>query len=58
MTRAKERLYLTRAKKRRIFGKTVSRDLSPFVEHIEKRLRSHEAQAPKKKNRHVQLELF
>ena len=58
MTRAKERLYLTHAKKRRIFGKTVLRDLSPFVKNIEKRLRTHEAQVPKKKNRHVQLELF
>ncbi|MBW1822652.1 MAG: ATP-dependent helicase [Deltaproteobacteria bacterium] len=58
MTRAKERLYLTRAKKRRIFGKAVLRDLSPFVEDIEKRLRTHEAPVPKKKTRHVQLELF
>jgi len=58
MTRAKERLFFTRAKKRRIFGKTVSRDLSPFVEDIEKRLRTHEAPVLKKKNRHVQLELF
>ena len=60
MTRAKERLYLTRAKKRRVFGKAVSRDLSPFVEDIEKRLRTHEAPVlkNKKKNKHVQLELF
>jgi len=59
MTRAKERLYLTRAKKRRIFGKLISRDLSPFVEDIEKKLRAHEAPGPKKKkNSHVQLELF
>jgi len=60
MTRAKERLYLTRAKKRIIFGKAVSRNLSPFVEDIEKRLRTHEAPAlkKKKKNKHVQLELF
>jgi len=58
MTRAKERLYLTRAKKRRVFGKAVSRNLSPFVEDIEKRLRTHEAPVPKNKKRHVQLELF
>ncbi len=59
-TRAKERLCLTRAKKRRIFGKTISRDLSPFVEDIEEKLRTHEASVPKKKkkNTHVQLELF
>jgi len=58
MTRAKERLYLTHARKRRIFGKTVLRDLSPFVEDIEKRLRTHETPVPKKKKGHVQLELF
>ena len=60
MTRAKERLYLTRAKKRIVFGKAVSRDLSPFVEDIEKRLRTHEVPVlkKKKKNEHVQLELF
>ena len=60
MTRAKERLYLTRAKKRRIFGKVVSRDLSPFIKDIAKRLRTYESPAlkKKKKNMHVQLELF
>ena len=58
MTRAKERLYLTRAKKRRIFGKLILRDLSPFVKDIEKQLRTHEAPVPKNKKRHVQLELF
>jgi DNA helicase II / ATP-dependent DNA helicase PcrA len=58
MTRAKERLYLTHTKKRRIFGKTVLRDLSPFVEDIEKKLRDHESPVPKKKKRPIQLELF
>jgi superfamily I DNA/RNA helicase len=58
MTRAKERLYLTRAKKRRIFGKIVSRQLSSFIEDIEKELTAHEAPVPKKKNSPVQLELF
>jgi superfamily I DNA/RNA helicase len=60
MTRAKERLYLTLARKRRIFGKTVKTDLSPFIEDIKKRLRTHEASVLKKKKkyRHVQLELF
>ena len=48
------------SQKRRVFGKAVSRDLSPFVEDIEKRLRTHEAPVlkKKKKNKHVQLELF
>ena len=60
MTRAKERLYLTRARKRRIFGKKVKRDLSPFIKDIEKRLRTHESPVlkKKKKKRQVQLELF
>ena len=58
MTRAKQRLYLTRAKKRRIFGKAVSRDLSPFVEDIEKKLRTHETPVPEQKKRPIQLELF
>ncbi len=60
MTRAKERLYLTRAEKRRIFGKTVARELSPIVEDIENRLRKHEAPTSKKKKKksQVQLELF
>ncbi|MDY6790687.1 MAG: UvrD-helicase domain-containing protein [Thermodesulfobacteriota bacterium] len=59
MTRAKQRLYLTRAKKRTIFGKTLSRDLSPFVADIEKQLKKQETPVPqKKKNRPVQLELF
>jgi len=57
MTRAKEVLYLTRAKKRRIFGKTISRDLSPFVKDIKKKLRTHKTLGPKKKGP-IQLELF
>lgn len=49
MTRAKERLYLTRAEKMRIYGKTVARELSPIVEDIENRLSNHEAPISKKK---------
>jgi len=60
MTRAMERLYLTRAKFRRVFGKRVERTLSPFVVDIEQHLRVHEtgrAKKEKKENQH-QLKLF
>ncbi len=61
MTRAMERLYLTRASKRRIYGNTEDRDLSPFVEDIENRLKQDESPRLKKKpkeNQQVQLKLF
>jgi superfamily I DNA/RNA helicase len=62
MTRAKERLYITRAKKRRIYGKFEDRVLSPLVADIENRLKKDETPRPNKKkqkeNGHVQLQLF
>ncbi len=60
MTRAKQRLFLTCAKKRRIYGKQVKRELSPFVEDIEKRLLKYETPGfkRKKKETQVQLNLF
>lgn len=63
MTRARENLYLTYAKKRKIYGKSEDRDLSPFVEYIEEGLRSHEksrarSKTKQKKEKHVQLDLF
>ncbi|MFC1858585.1 ATP-dependent helicase, partial [Thermodesulfobacteriota bacterium] len=60
MTRAKESLYLTYAKRRRVYGKNLPRKLSPFVEDIEKRLRNHEAPFAKRsrKETQVQLKLF
>ncbi|MFH1990846.1 MAG: UvrD-helicase domain-containing protein [Pseudomonadota bacterium] len=60
MTRAKEQLYLTCAQKRRIYGKTEKRTLSPFVGEIEERLRSHEASTPKRSSSQGsrQLKLF
>ncbi|RZB35024.1 MAG: hypothetical protein SRB1_00792 [Desulfobacteraceae bacterium Eth-SRB1] len=58
MTRAKERLYLTRAKKRRIYGKTVSKSLSTFVEDIENDLIKHKAGGFEKKKNQIQLRLF
>lgn len=41
MTRARERLYLTWARRRRIHGRVEARTVSPFVEDIERRLRRH-----------------
>jgi uncharacterized protein (TIGR00375 family) len=60
MTRAKEQLYLTYAKKRRIYGKVEARALSPFADEIEKRLRTHETPIPRKKKKggSAQLKLF
>jgi uncharacterized protein (TIGR00375 family) len=62
MTRAKERLYLTHAKKRRIYGRRFDRSLSQFVEDIEKQLKKDESPSLKKKKsdsrQPVQLKLF
>ncbi|MGB5746725.1 MAG: UvrD-helicase domain-containing protein [Desulfobacterales bacterium] len=61
MTRAMVRLYLTRAKKRRIYGQTELRVLSPFVADIENQLKKDETPLPKKKKTvtdHKQLKLF
>jgi DNA helicase-2/ATP-dependent DNA helicase PcrA len=61
MTRAMERLYLTRAERRRIYGQTESRVLSPFVADIENQLKKDETPLPRKKNsgsEQEQLKLF
>jgi uncharacterized protein (TIGR00375 family) len=60
MTRAKEQLFLTCAKRRTIFGKVVKRSLSPFVENIEMNLRQHESPNTGNIKAHtpVQLKLF
>ena len=60
MTRAKKRLYLTWAKKRRIYGKLILREISPFVKDIENRLKKQDKQSLKqrKKVNQVQLKLF
>lgn len=62
MTRAMERLYLTHAKTRRIHGRQFDRNLSPFVEGIEKQLKIDESPRLKKKKsdpqQPVQLKLF
>jgi DNA helicase II / ATP-dependent DNA helicase PcrA len=61
MTRAMERLYLTRAKKRRIYGQTEPRVLSAFVSDIENQLKKDESPLPKQKKPETvdkQLKLF
>ena len=60
MTRARDRLYLTRAKKRRIYGKLEDRVFSPFVADIENRLKKDDTPRLKRKkgSGQVQLELF
>jgi DNA helicase-2/ATP-dependent DNA helicase PcrA len=62
MTRAMERLYLTHAQKRRIHGRLYDRNLSQFVEDIEKQLKKDESPRLKKKKsdkqQPVQLKLF
>ena len=62
MTRAKDRLYLTRAKKRRIYGKLEDRVLSLFVADIENRLKQEETPRLKKRKKkgaeQMQLKLF
>jgi superfamily I DNA/RNA helicase len=63
MTRAKEHLYLTHVKKRRIHGQVVKRELSPFVGDIEEILMSRETPEPRKKKKEIerkqiQLKLF
>lgn len=60
MTRAQEMLFLTYAKKRRIFGKLTTRKLSPFVSDIEAGLQNREKQAWRSKKQNVvrQMQLF
>jgi uncharacterized protein (TIGR00375 family) len=62
MTRAMERLYLTRAKRRRVHGRRLDRNLSQFVEDIENQFKIDESPRLKKKKydkqQPVQLKLF
>jgi superfamily I DNA/RNA helicase len=62
MTRAMERLYLTRAKKRSVYGELLTRSLSPFVADIERRLKKDDSPKRKKKKKkdvnQKQLKLF
>jgi DNA helicase-2/ATP-dependent DNA helicase PcrA len=60
MTRARERLYLTFAGKRKLYGKTNARIMSPFIGEIENRLKMQDKSNPgkKRKNGATQLKLF
>jgi superfamily I DNA/RNA helicase len=59
MTRAMDRLYLTRAKKRRIYGKLENRVLSRFFADIKDSLKKDETPRLKKKGpEQIQLKLF
>jgi DNA helicase-2/ATP-dependent DNA helicase PcrA len=60
MTRAREKLYFTYAKKRRVYGKMITREVSPFINDIEMSLIKHEEGYFRKikKKTSVQLKLF
>ncbi|MDX1708154.1 MAG: UvrD-helicase domain-containing protein, partial [Desulfobacterales bacterium] len=62
MTRAMQQLFLTRAKKRSVYGKRLTRHPSPFLSDIEKHLKkddSPQKKSHKKKNKKQrQLKLF
>lgn len=59
MTRAKEELYFSWAKKRRIFGRYVQREQSLFVNQIEEQLKQNRTQPKKRKEKKpIQLNLF
>ncbi len=62
MTRAKEALYLTYAKRRQLFGRTMHLSPSPFLSDIEEQLKVVEAARKKHKKAHPaddgQMQLF
>ncbi len=61
MTRAKKRLYLIRARTRRLFGQDLHNDPSPFLADIEEELKSYELSLPKsppRKKEEEQMSLF
>ena len=62
MTRAKERLYLLRARRRAIFGKFYENKPSPFLEDIEEQLKAYEQTqyklSAKNKKEQEQMMLF
>ncbi|UCD89181.1 MAG: UvrD-helicase domain-containing protein [Desulfobacterales bacterium] len=59
-TRTQDRLYLTYAKKRKIYGQTEIRKISPFVKDIEEGLKTYDkpVYGKKKKKDSEQLKLF
>ena len=60
MTRAKERLYLSYARKRKIYGRLLERRPSPFIGDVDEKLRKLEAADLKKRaeKHQQQLALF
>ena len=60
MTRAKERLYLLRAKERFLYGKKYQNDVSVFLSDIEEELKEYERMmhSKKKKKKEIQPTLF
>ncbi len=62
MTRAMQQLYLTRAKKRSLYGKLLTRQPSPFLADLESRIKKEETpqkKSPQKKEKtQQQLKLF
>ena len=59
MTRAKEELFLAWARKRTVYGKTLEREISPFVRDIEDRLLFLEKTKRKmQKEKQSQLDIF
>jgi DNA helicase-2/ATP-dependent DNA helicase PcrA len=57
MTRAKEQLFLTWARRRNRFGKTLTRKLSPFVEDVSQDLLVRQEPVYGKKRRQVQAQM-
>jgi DNA helicase-2/ATP-dependent DNA helicase PcrA len=61
MTRAKEHLYLTHAKRRQLFGETLTQAPSPYLADIAEELKAYEASKrnfPKKDQDAQQMKLF
>ncbi len=59
MTRAKERLFLLHAKRRRLYGKTRQPNPSPFLADIEEKLKEYEkVSSRQKKRKQEQMNLF
>ena len=61
MTRAKDHLYLTHAKRRQLFGQALIQDVSPYLADISEELKAYEAakrSIPKKDPDALQMKLF
>jgi DNA helicase-2/ATP-dependent DNA helicase PcrA len=61
MTRAKEHLYLTYARRRQLFGQTMIQEPSPFLADIAEELKAYESsrrQTSKKDPDALQMKLF